>query len=125
MYLFVQDEEIQELKKRNDELEKQISTLQSHIEKQKGILNRCLEFNKTLLIEKVRLYLTITFRILSSFLSMFLGRNGMLVPWLESGCSVGWLLSGCDMFLQCLCIFLYCYLGATWRKQLRDGFVIV
>ena len=48
-----QDEEIQELTKRNDELDKQISALQTHIEKQKNILNRCLELNKTLLIDKV------------------------------------------------------------------------
>lgn len=53
LYFPLQDEEIHELTKRNEELEKQISALQSHIEKQKNILNRCLDLNKTLLIEKV------------------------------------------------------------------------
>ncbi|KAF6017306.1 TLK2 [Bugula neritina] len=49
------DEEIQDLTKRNDELDKQISTLQTHIEKQKVVLNRCLELNKTLLKEKSKI----------------------------------------------------------------------
>ena len=59
-FMYSQDEEIQELTKRNDELDKQISALQTHIEKQKNILNRCLELNKTLLIDKVSIIMYLT-----------------------------------------------------------------
>ena len=58
--MYFKDEEIQELTKRNDELDKQISALQTHIEKQKNILNRCLELNKTLLIDKVSIIIYLT-----------------------------------------------------------------